>query len=99
MHQYAGIYLLQIFSKCFGCPSQPSSGILVHESVTAASGTGHIMCSAVQQPSSNVAYRPCWRKVVALLRNMTCTRGRSCSFMYSCLWVRWTPETCRVYLQ
>ena len=31
MQQYAGIYLLQIYSTCFGCPSHPSSG--VHETV------------------------------------------------------------------
>ena len=42
MQQYAGIYLLQNFSICFGCPSHPSSG--VHQTVTAASGTGHITC-------------------------------------------------------
>ena len=40
MQQYAGIYLLQNHSTCFGCPSHPSSG--VHKTVTAASGTGHI---------------------------------------------------------
>jgi len=40
MQHYAGIYLLQIYSTCFGRPSHPSSG--VHETVTAASGTGHI---------------------------------------------------------
>jgi len=34
--------------------------------------------------------------VVALLRDMTCTRGCSYSFMYSWWWVRWTAETCRV---
>jgi hypothetical protein len=39
MQQYAGIYLLQNYSTCFGCPSHPSSG--VHKTVTAASGTGH----------------------------------------------------------
>jgi len=39
MQQYAGIYLLQIYCTCFGCPSHPSSG--VHKTVTAASGTGH----------------------------------------------------------
>ena len=39
MQQYAGIYLLQNHSTCFGCPSHPSSG--VHKIVTAASGTGH----------------------------------------------------------
>ena len=37
--QYAGIYLLQNHSTCFGCPSHPSSG--VHKTVTAASGTSH----------------------------------------------------------
>ena len=40
MQQYAGIYLLQNYSTCFGCLSHPSSG--VHQIVTAASGTGHI---------------------------------------------------------
>ena len=39
MQQYAGIYLLQNHSTCFGCPSPPSSGL--HKTVTAASGTGH----------------------------------------------------------
>ena len=39
MQQHAGIYLLQNYSTCFGCPSHPSSG--VHKTVTAASGTGH----------------------------------------------------------
>jgi len=39
MQQYAGIYLPQNYSTCFGCPSHPSSG--VHKTVTAASGTGH----------------------------------------------------------
>ena len=40
MQQYAGIYLLQNYSTCFGCPSHPSSG--VHKTVTAASGTDNI---------------------------------------------------------
>ena len=39
MQQYAGIYLLEIYSTCFGCPSHPQSG--VQKTVTAASGTGH----------------------------------------------------------
>ena len=38
MQQYAGVYLLQNYSTCFGCLSHPSSG--VHQTVTAASGTG-----------------------------------------------------------
>ena len=39
MQQYAGIYLLQNYSACFGCLLHPSPG--VHKTVTAASGTGH----------------------------------------------------------
>jgi len=39
MQQNAGVYLLQNYSKYFGCLWHPSSGI--HESVTAATGTGH----------------------------------------------------------
>ena len=34
MQQYAGIYLLQNHSTCFGCPSHPSSG--AHKTITAA---------------------------------------------------------------
>ena len=40
MQQYAGIYLLQNYSTCFGYPSHPSSG--VYKTVAAASGTGRI---------------------------------------------------------
>jgi len=39
MQQFAGVYLLQNYSACFGCLSHPSSG--VHQTVTTASGTGH----------------------------------------------------------
>ena len=39
MQHYAGIYLLQVYSTCFGRPSRPSSG--VRRTVTATSGTGH----------------------------------------------------------
>ena len=39
MQHYAGIYLLQNYSTCFGRPSRPSSG--VQKPVTAESGTGH----------------------------------------------------------
>jgi len=40
MQQYAGVYLRQNYSTCFGCQSHPSSR--VHKTVTAASGIGHI---------------------------------------------------------
>ena len=39
MQQHAGVYLLENYSTCFGCLSNPSSG--VHQTVTAASGIGH----------------------------------------------------------
>ena len=39
MQQYAGVYLLQNYSTCFGCLSYSSIG--VHQTLTAASGTGH----------------------------------------------------------
>jgi hypothetical protein len=39
MQQYAGIYLLQNHSTCFGRASRPSSGVQI--TVTAASGTVH----------------------------------------------------------
>jgi len=39
IQQYAGLYLLQNYSTCFGCLSHPSSG--VHQTVTATSGTRH----------------------------------------------------------
>ena len=43
MQQYAGTYLLQVYSMCLGLPSRPSSG--VQKTVTAASGTGHSNCA------------------------------------------------------
>jgi len=41
MQQYAGIYLLQIYSTYFGCPSHLSSG--VRKILTTASGTCYII--------------------------------------------------------
>ena len=60
MQPYAVIYLLQVYSTCFGRPSRPSSG--VQKTVTAASGTGHSNgASTLLQRGLN---RPRWRKVV-----------------------------------
>jgi hypothetical protein len=56
MQQYAGIYLLQNYSTCFGCPSDPSPG--EHKNVTAASGTATIFLQ-------RGLIRPRWRNVVA----------------------------------
>jgi len=39
MQQYADVFLLLNYSKCFGRLSPPSSG--VHKTVVAASGTDH----------------------------------------------------------
>ena len=80
MQEYAGIYLLQNYSTCFGCTSHPSSG--VHQIVTAASGTGHITYSGNNLRERGLI-RPRWRKVVTLIRDMTCTRSCSYSLMYS----------------
>ena len=83
MQQYAGVYLLQNYSTCFGCPSHPSPG--VHQIVTAASGTGHSIWATTfgQRGLIRPRHRPRWRKVVALTRDMTCTR--SCSYMFDLL--------------
>ena len=62
MQQYAGVYLLQSYSTCFGCLPQPSSG--VHKTVTAASGTGHSFRATTFRQRGRI--RPRWRKVVAL---------------------------------
>ena len=62
MQQYAGIYLLQNHSTCFGCPSHPSSG--VHKTVTAASGTGHSVRATTFLQRGQIW--PRWRKVVAV---------------------------------
>jgi len=44
MQQYADIYLLLNHSTCFGCQSQPSSG--VHKTVIAASDKDHTIWEA-----------------------------------------------------
>ena len=80
MQQYAGIYLLKNYSTCFGCPSHPSSG--VHKTATAASGTGHITYTVATFPWRGLI-RSHRRKVVTQIRDMTCTRSCSYSFMYS----------------
>ena len=69
MQQYADIYLLQKYSTCFGCPSDPSSG--VRKTVTAASGTDHFT-----YPGNNLP--PAF---VTRILEMTCTTGCSYSFM------------------
>ena len=63
MQQYAGVYLLQNYSTCFGCLSHPPSR--VHQTVTAATGTGHISVKATTFRQRGLII-PRWRKVVAL---------------------------------
>jgi len=62
MQLYAGVYLLQNYSTSFGRLSHPSSG--VHQTVTAASGTGHSVRATTFCQRGLI--RPRWRKVVAL---------------------------------
>ena len=77
MQQYAGIYLLQHHSTCFGCPSRPSSG--VHKTVTTASGTGHIIVATTFfQRGQQATFEE-----GTCNDNMTCTGGCSYSLMYS----------------
>jgi len=113
VQQYACIYLLQIYSTCFGCPSHPSSG--VQKTVTAASGTGHSIWATTFLQHGQFGhtggrlllrcYELYQRLQLATLEEgccsgtMTCTRGCSYSFVYSWWWVQRTPETCRVNLQ
>ena len=94
MKQYAGIYLLQNHSTCFGCTSHPSSG--VHNTVTAASGADHSIWSTTFLQRGQLATL---EEGCCYVVTMTCTRGCSYSFMYSWWWVCWTPETRRVILQ
>ena len=63
MQQYAGVYLLQNYATFFGCLSHPSSG--VHQTVTAASGTGHSVRAKTFRQRDLI--RPRWRMVVALI--------------------------------
>ena len=63
MQQYAGIYLLQTYSTCFGRLSHPSSG--VHQTVTAASGRGHSISATTFCQRGLI--RPRWQKVIALI--------------------------------
>ena len=61
---YAGVYLLQNYSTCFGCLLHPSSG--VHQTVTPASGTGHSVRATTFHQRGLI--RPRWQKVVASRR-------------------------------
>ena len=63
MQQYAGIYLLEDYSTCFGRPSRPLSG--VQKTVTAASGTGHSNGATTFHQRGLI--RPRWREVFAPL--------------------------------
>jgi len=75
MRKYAGIYLLQNHSTCFGCPSLPSSG--VHKSKTAASGTGHsnnIATTFLQRRQRHVAMLLLWPVPQAAVK-VLCTPG------------------------
>jgi len=57
MQQYAGVYLRQNYSTCFGCLSHPSSG--VHQTVSAASGKSHSVRATTFRQRGLI--RPRWR--------------------------------------
>jgi hypothetical protein len=81
MQPYAGIYLLQ--NHCLHVSGVHRTHHQEYKkTVTAASGTGHIRNGATGFHQRGLI-RPRWWKVVAPLRNMTCTRGCSYSFLYS----------------
>ena len=61
MQQYAGIYLLQNYSTCFGFSSHPS--LWVHQTVNAASGTGHTIWATTFRQRGLIRSRR--KKVVA----------------------------------
>ena len=63
MQQYAGVYLLQNYTTCFGRPPRPSSG--AQKIVTAASGTGH--SNGAMTFLQRGIIMPRWRKVIAPL--------------------------------
>jgi hypothetical protein len=83
MQQYADVYLRQNYSTCFGRLSRPSSG--VHQIVTAASVTGHSIWATTFRQRGLI--RPHWQKIVALIRDMTCTRSCCYILMYAWWWV------------
>jgi len=69
MQQYAvWTILLQNHSTCFGCPQHPSSGVL--KTVTAASGTGHNIGTAISLQRGHVGGSSCTGTGI-----MTCTGG------------------------
>ena len=49
---------LQVHSTCFGCQPHPSSG--VHETVTTASGIGHIFCAATSLQRGQASLLGCF---------------------------------------
>jgi len=60
--------ILQFQSTSFGCQTHPSSG--VHKTLTTASSTGHIFCSATSVQRGNARAWPHWREVAAQYRRL-----------------------------
>ena len=60
--------ILQVHSTCFGCQPHQSSG--VHKTVTTASDTGHIICSATSLQRGQAWLR--WSLFIILQVNSTC---------------------------
>jgi hypothetical protein len=78
MQQYAGVYLLQNDSTSCGCLSHPSSG--VHQTVTAASGTGHsVRATTVRQRGLKATLTVCISLVLINMRQQ-CHNSKSVTF-------------------
>jgi len=82
MQQYADIYLLLNYSKCFGRPSRPSSE--GHKTVVATSGTDHSICEAhfFKRDQIRTPYLVTFEEA-CFADGMICTRSCNYNFMYS----------------
>ena len=63
--------ILQVHSTCFGCQSNPSSG--VHKTVTTAYGTGHVFLCSYLPPTWPLTAS--WREAVV---TVLCTPDDGC---------------------
>ena len=80
MQQYAGIYLLQNYSTCFGCHRTHHQEYIKLKPQLLVQVISCVRATTFRQRG---LIRPRWRKVVALTREISCTRSCSYTLMYS----------------
>jgi len=68
--------ILQVHSTCFGCQLRRSSG--VHNTVTTASGTGHIFCSAASLQRGQASLATLERSVPEAVVTVLCIPDDGC---------------------